>query len=341
MMNGLKRMIISSLNIYFSDACNLNCSYCCMQNKIHNNNIFIQQALQDGSYFQNIKPYITKDIKHIGIWGMEPSINGKYFNEFITTILNYSPYIRYITIATNGLGNIYEYFTLPLMEYVIKNKRKLKLWIQYSLDGPQFLTDSHYYAGAYNTILQNIQISTIPWHSNSQNYLKCRITFKPTFMPQDWYIDPNIWYTWRDNLHWNLNIYEYYNLINCEIITPIAPTFAHGFNYTKNDGEAFARWKIEQPLLTHTCGAGLNSITIDCQGNVYDCPLLCNRQDINQQLVRLNFDNKMDELIANNEVIDQDRDKLFQVLMSNYCFAVDNINDLTNYIRLFGNGALL
>lgn len=84
---------------------------------------------------------------------MEPSINGKYFNEFITTILNYSPYIRYITIATNGLGNIYEYFTLPLMEYVIKNKRKLKLWIQYSLDGPQFLTDSHYYAGAYNTIL--------------------------------------------------------------------------------------------------------------------------------------------------------------------------------------------
>jgi hypothetical protein len=58
---------------------------------------------------------------------MEPSINGKYFNELISKILNYSSYIRYITIATNGLGDIYNNFILPLVEYTQKNKRKLKL----------------------------------------------------------------------------------------------------------------------------------------------------------------------------------------------------------------------
>ena len=85
-----------NLDIYFSDACNANCQYCIIQDQEHNNNIAIRQALEDNTFVTYTRKVLTPETKSIGFWGKEPTINGQYFSKFITNILDYSPYIRYI-----------------------------------------------------------------------------------------------------------------------------------------------------------------------------------------------------------------------------------------------------
>jgi len=52
------------------------------------------------------------------------------------------------------------------------------------------------------------------------------------------------------------------------------------------------------------------------------------------------FETTMDTLVAANEAIEQDRDKLFNAISSIYCWGATD-KRLDSYIRLLGNGFLL
>lgn len=342
-----KRMmigLIKNLNIYFSDACNLNCSYCCLRDKEHNTNLQIRQALEDGSFVEQVKNNITQDTVGIGVWGMEPSINGKYFRKFINEILNYGSYIRYVTIVTNGCSNtFFEDFILPIQEWTQTRQRKLKLQVQFSLDGPPSIMDAHCGQGTYNQVLHTLLTCFQNYRGNQ--WLKTRFSIKPTFQPQDWHTDPTTWNNWRNNLYEQLAMKD--NQLNCGIALASYPTIAHGASYTKADGIAYANWQIPYNASgnkKYTCGAGDISKTIDYTGTLYDCPLLQNRPlDVIPQEPDQFFQDTLENLIANNEVDPNvDPTDLWVNINDHFCFAIDDYQtSLPHYMRLFGNGALL
>lgn len=347
--------MITNLDIYYSDICNEQCTYCIMQNKQHNTNANIVAALQDGSFAHHVRAALTPDIISLGIWGMEPSINGKYFEKFITEILDYDPYIRYIMIPTNGQSiSFYQDFIKPLLTYCTLHKRKLIVIIQLSLDGPKRLHDNKRGINSFDTCVNNISTiyNTYIADIHLYTYTKLRLITKATLTAEDLTFDPVLWFTDMTHLHKKLlpNIEnapfgsEYWQ------VGLTAPTMEVPGNYTKQDGINYNKWvyvarqyeTYNEMFYTseyHRCLAGIESKTIDYQGNIYDCHLLVNR-GINLQTIRNDFENKMDQLVAQNEVIEQDRDKLFNAIMSIYCWATANNDMPESYIKLLGNGAL-
>ena len=335
---------MKNLNIYFSDICNLSCKYCCLRNQQHNTNTLICEALQNGSFLQHIRNNLSSETISLGIWGMEPTINGQYFQNLIYQILDYSPYIKYISIASNGISNsLYTNFIIPLINYTTLHKRKIKLWIQISLDGPADIMIKHCNHNIYNQVVQNLKYICTMYPKTYLPYLRLKLTIKPTFQPEDWYINPQIWLNWRNNLYNDLNhlIQNNKNFIDIRSIATVLPTIEHGNTYTKEDGKAYAQWKMPIKMYAQTCAAGIESKTIDYNGILYDCPMLKNKQDINEQTFQSILDNKIDELITKQEISSLNDTKYLKMLItSNYCPVMDNINNIDNYFRLFGNGAL-
>lgn len=341
--------MITNLDIYYSDACNGNCNYCIMKNKPHNTNSNIIQALEDGSFGRLVRQNLTPDILSLGIWGMEPSINGQYFNNFITKILDYDPYIRYIMIPTNGLSDkFYMEFIQPLLMYCKNHERKLILLLQFSLDGPPVINDAHRGIGATQKTISNIQMIYHMFPVDN-GYLKIRMTTKSTLQAADLSYDPLQWWQYMNQLgilctnNWS----EKWSSDDVQI-GRTCPTIEVPGNYSAQNGRDLCKW-LAVPGETFNqffsldgkvCQAGEVSKTIDYQGNIYDCHLLVNKA-INIQTIRLDFESKMNQLVAAGEAIEQDRNKLFDAIMSIYCWATANNDMPESYIKLLGNGALL
>lgn len=326
---------MTNLDIYFSDACNANCENCTIQNS---NNEAIRQALEDNTFTTYTRQVLTPEIKSIGFWGREPTINGDYFPKFMTNILDYSPYIRYIVIPTNGQSlSIYQDFIEPLYCYCNSHQRKIILVIQFRLDGPPDLQDKYLGEGSVDKCL-NV-INHIYQNFNFQNsYLRLRLLTKSTLNGYEIeHYSPETWWNFMDSLSLHYAVKDDNYMISHIGLSGI--TFEVPGNYTVDQGIALTNWKKYIKLSTfHSCTAE-NSKTIDYLGNLYDCHLLTNKDKTQEQL-RTQFETTMDTLVSQEEAIEQDRDKLFNTISSIYCWGAENKN-LDSYIRLLGNGFLL
>jgi len=121
----------------------------------------------------------------------------------------------------------------------------------------------------------------------------------------------------------------------------LTPTIEVPGNYIKQDGINLCKWDIPfDTSKVYECAAGITSKTIDYQGNIYDCHMLCNKATSIQDL-RPDFENKMNRLVLAGEVIEQNHDKLFNAISSIYCWATGNNEISESYIKLLGNGAVL
>ena len=332
---------MTNLDIYFSDACNANCSYCIIRDQEHNTNAAIRQALEDNTFVTNVRHVLTPETKSIGFWGREPSINGQYFATFISNLLDYSPYIRYIIIPTNGQSlSFYRDFVASLYAYCNTHSRKIKCIIQFSLDGPPDLHNYQRGEGSFQRCINNINY--IFNNFDFQNkYLRLLLTTKSTLTGYE--IENYSPDKWRDYMHKLCHAYAEKNkgynnnYIGQEIATLEVPG-----NYTVAQGQALKNWKglvrIDSNHF-HNCLAGISSKTIDYLGNLYDCHLLANK-DITQEEFRAQFKSTMDTLVDRGEAIEQDRDKLFNAISNIYCWGAQDKN-LGSYIRLLGNGFLL
>lgn len=341
--------MLKNLDVYFSDSCNGNCLYCILKNNPQNNNTAIVQALQDGSFARNVRKVLTTDTLSLGIWGMEPSVNGKYFNQFITGILDYDPYLRYIVIPTNGLSDSFYFdFISPLLAYCKNHKRKLILLIQFSIDGPPEINDVHRGAGATKKVISNMQMiyNLFPVDNG---YLRVRMSTKSTLQADDLAYDPIKWWQYMNTMHMLCTNNDSGKWIIDDVqIGHTHPTVEVPGNYSAQNGRDLCKWLAipGETLNTlfymdgRTCQAGEVSKTVDYQGNLYDCHLLVNKA-INIQTIRQDFENKMNQLVLSGDAIEQDRDKLFDAIMSMYCWATADNDMPESYIKLLGNGALL
>ncbi len=138
----LNNQTINSICILTSGLCNLNCKYC----YFNNNNSFkqIDQQIQDGwknqSYLTNIKLTLNKlkvnfnNIENLTIWGGEPLLNLKNFNNSIKDIFCTFFNISSIWTSTNLKINIQDCVDLVVKIEQYANKESI-FKLQISIDG--------------------------------------------------------------------------------------------------------------------------------------------------------------------------------------------------------------
>ena len=304
-------------------------------------NAAIQAALEDGTFAHYVRQALTQETADLCIWGKEPSVNGKYFNKFITDILDYSKYIRYIMIPTNGQSvTFYNDFIAPLLIYCTSHRRELVLQPQFSLDGPPDLHDKYNGEGSYKQCIKSLEYIQNMFPYNNR-YLKLRVQTKSTLRgPELETYSPQKWSAHMRDLYDNFRGKHYMRWDGNEDYIQISPriTVELPGNYTAAQGRALKKWvDPEDGLFFKTDGTYCQGIpTIDYQGNLYDC-----HSNFDLATLRADFEQKMTSLVAAGEAIEQDRNKLFNAIMSIYCWTTANNDIPESYIKLMGNGVLL
>lgn len=347
-----------NLNVYYSSYCNMACDYCCIpveKNDANKNSEIRSKILT--SEFQNIinseqwKQEIQKrlagaegydtstiDIVTLGIWGLEPSINQDLWAQFIVPILNHYTNIKGIFVSTNGIIFNYHSWANPLLNYCIEHQRKIKLWIQFSIDGPEYS----------QTAINNLFNCCRQYQTNE--YFRLKLSTKSTLNKTTLYQNIDKWYSYMAGLK---NTCSRLAQPNCDIsLIGNYPTFERPGEWTKEDGIQWARWHV--PIRTDricTCNAGLTSFTITCNNKLYNCQL-CNEfknvSELSEHYTFTGFTDLHPIMLAQNEIIEEDFHKLDNAISTMFCRAQHqiynqknpSINTIPFYARILGNGAL-
>lgn len=325
-MNGMK----TNLNVYYSAACNLECDYCAAapSNPVENGNI--RYAIENGIFQMHVINKCEElQPATLGIWGLEPSLNQDLWEDFIVPILEDCPSIKGIFVSTNGLLFDAATWYVPLETFCNTNQRKIKLWIQWSIDGP------NYPQAACGNLLDAVE------QYNHSDYFRVKLSTKSSLTADNlahW--DKEEWYEFMTDLHG-----QCYDIadINCDVqLVGAPPTLVRPGNYTKEDGQRWAYWVPKSPETLQPssgCTAGISSFTIDYNGTIYDCPLKINNSThtcIDYQT----FLQHAASLFVAGEIKNHNWQQLYNIICLQYCWANSTIDNLDSYIKIWGNGAI-
>lgn len=325
-MNGGK----TNLNIYYSAICNMNCDYCCAGESDPNENAAIRAAIQDGS-FQNhvIARCAEQQPVTLGIWGREPSINQDLWKDFIIPILNQCDSIKGIFLSTNGLEFDYHAWADCLLNYCIIHKRKIKLWVQWSIDKPD----------CDQAIINNLYDSIGAYHTNE--YFRVKFSTKSTLQAADLRTNIDGWYEWMAQLNETCNQYAE---SGCDISDlGIPPTLARPGDYTQEDGIYWAQWMIAHinfDVDAGLCAAGNTSWTITYDGTIWNCPLKKNKES-DMPFTFQEFYEVWARLLEQHQIRFPNFSSydLYKIILTQWCWATSTKEDLESYLRVWCNGA--
>ena len=179
---------IYGVSIHWSSDCNMACKYCYIDKDkpaMASLNREIRTALEDGSFVENVKTTlepIKNQVDSLALWGAEPTINGKYFENFISEMLDYFTNCSSLMFSTNALLGaqvLYDQFLSPLMKKVESLKRKFNFELQLSLDGPEVINDASRHTGATKNTLDTLYY-LIEMMPEKTDYFTLNLTTKPT-----------------------------------------------------------------------------------------------------------------------------------------------------------------
>lgn len=306
---------IKNLDIYFSADCNLNCKYCYIyknKNILQNYNNLLRNSLENDKFFNNIKEKtinIKDNIESIGLWGAEPTLNSFYCKKFFNNMFNWFENLNKVFFSTNCIVGFFG--IKPIIEIIEEYNRiynrKISLEIQFSIDGPEWITDNNRGIGTTKAVLKTID-DTILYCYNNLKLTKISTKVKPT-------LDGEIiskmkndkekiieWYCLFDNLQ---EKYKKYKKDNLKINLLGYPTIVNPDKYTVQNGKDFSEFvenimnldesyfkNYKHPLILQTvscyekdriesyldnipgygaCSAGAFSLSIDMDGNLHSC----------------------------------------------------------------------
>lgn len=179
---------IGSISVHWSSDCNMACKYCYIdkdKKAMAGYNREIRAALEDGSFVKNIKATMAsrrEHIENISLWGAEPTINAKFFKDFIYDLFDYFPNVNSVMFSTNALLGakvLYNDFVMPLYNYAEEHHRKIAFDLQLSLDGPPEFNDESRHPGATQNTIDTCLMLLTNAPSTAQ-YFSLRVFSKAT-----------------------------------------------------------------------------------------------------------------------------------------------------------------
>jgi len=166
--------------IFSSSVCNLNCKYCYIPKTRMMQGLqeAIVSGLKSGSFVEDLSKIYGQNLEILSFWGAEPTLTLKYIEPHLPKLFRVFPKLKEMDFSTNLLtprGLLFS-FTKALS----KQKRKFKLKIQISLDGPDFITDVNRVAGASRKITENFASLIEKLNDATLGNLKVEFRVKPT-----------------------------------------------------------------------------------------------------------------------------------------------------------------
>jgi sulfatase maturation enzyme AslB (radical SAM superfamily) len=239
--------------LFSAGFCNMDCAYC----YIHKNkamkkiNDKIVEKIKDGRYIQELKQIYGENLTHLSLWGTEPTINMIDITEsMVDDLLKEFPKLENFMFSTNLLDN-----TEKIITFVSKlnkcTERNLKLDIQFSIDGPEWIVDRNRKPGYAKTIVEGYkEIVREIGKLNLRSNFKIEAHFKPTVSIENIVEISNRngmveWFDYFDEL------FDYFlntvitNKHNFVMRLAATPTLVVPGEYTKKDGKIYRDFCVE------------------------------------------------------------------------------------------------
>ena len=239
-LNLMKKSIIN-VNLLASSICNLNCKYCYVPKvpELKSAHKELNENIKNGSIIDLLKEnFDLTNLSSVAFWGAEPTLNLDNCFTFVNDLCkDYN--ITSLTIPTNLTPDVDETI-FPFVQKLQDLNKEIKINLQVSLDGPNFITDKNRGIGTTKKILQNLD-RIIKYYNETD--LK-KISFR-IFGKQTWSVDNLIF------LKNNMEIIKYIGLFftnlqdelikknknkNIEFGKFSLGNFATPGNYTVDDG---------------------------------------------------------------------------------------------------------
>lgn len=154
-MNKYSRRATAA-EIVNAGKCNLDCAYCYIpktkeMNYMHDD---IVRYLDSGKFIDDLEEMYGGDLTAIGAWGTEPTLTLDIVAKWMPTLLDTFPKFNNSNISSNFLRN-----PKYLLTYVdaLPKDREFYWSVQYSLDGPEFITDVTRHPKATQRIIKNLK----------------------------------------------------------------------------------------------------------------------------------------------------------------------------------------
>lgn len=251
------------IDIIFTGACNMKCTYCYIHKDPENMkqyNAKVRQSLLDGSYAKYIKQTFKgkeEQLHSIGLWGAEPTINADCFAPFVNELFDTFPELEHFLMSTNALLgiNAIKQFIDPICKYAVQHQVLKTLELQFSLDGPEYINDSTRHPGATKSTITTIKdtikyyLELIDKNPDVKEYLRLDLHTKPT-LDDKWiaylveHDDKLIeWFDFLDNLQDEcVQLTDGYELPHLDLCMNNLPTIVDPGEHTIEDGKAFAKF---------------------------------------------------------------------------------------------------
>jgi len=250
----MKSKQVVAAEILTTGWCPLDCKYCYIPKTEHMKDMHkeIVQSIEDGSLVENLYNTVGDGLEYLGFWGTEPTLTLPLIGNHMKAILDRFPKLKEINFSTNGMMD--PMITVNYALSLIDVDRPLELKIQFSLDGPAWITDNNRKGGAADMIVDNLLSIVKELNDVDLGNLKLEFRWKPTHSIQNFR-------DFVDRPYLMSGYKAFFDDINTRFTeTNTNKSVTHkGFysstivvpgKYTSADGKVFA----EYVKLTHKCG---------------------------------------------------------------------------------------
>jgi hypothetical protein len=234
---------VKAAEIFAAGWCNLDCDYCYIPKapflkEIHQN---IIDRIKSGEMLNDLWELYGEDLEELGHWGTEPTLTVKYFKDFYYKAIEIFPKLNKIFLSSNFMTNpnsVIEFIT-----EILPTTRSLIVQVQFSIDGPPWITDHNRCGGSTETMKKNV-VKFIKAINESDTIHRVMTHVKPTFGPEQLkkmseYKYVNGYYTFFDELFTQIKEANFNNKVSVQYACN--PTMAVPAVYTKEDGEHYAK----------------------------------------------------------------------------------------------------
>jgi sulfatase maturation enzyme AslB (radical SAM superfamily) len=232
--------------IFSCAACNLNCRYCYIPKlpvmaEMHQESI---EMMASGRWMDELaKVFGAENVQYITPWGTEPTLTLQYFADQMPEIPKRFPNLKQFQMSTNLITNLDS--IINLLKAAEQEKAKIRFDIQFSLDGPSWITDANRGEGATAKIEANYRKFFDMVRDMKWEHIKVDTHFKPT-------IDIDNIREFVENPNKLVDYFYYFDSIldyaingkkcHAAIAPYVSPTLAIPGRYTSEDGRKYAEF---------------------------------------------------------------------------------------------------
>ena len=149
------------------------------------------EYLKSDKFLKDLEAVYGENLEHISLWGTEPTLILDYFTPKLEKYFETFKNLKAFGFSSNFLTNVESIFRFlkeleRVSEPYVKERAKqrkdatIKVSIQISLDGPDFITDNSRQMGATKKIVENYKKYLQFLEKNKFKNIKIESNFKPT-----------------------------------------------------------------------------------------------------------------------------------------------------------------